>query len=462
MADRRAVQSARVDHFAYRAGELMGERVRLADIAGAVGTPTYVYSRRTMLDHYDRLAGAFADLKPMICFSLKSASNIHLARLLVERGAGLDVVSGGEIHRARVAGCPASSIVYAGVGKTEAEIAYALGAEPAGDLADGESGEPIGLFNVESEPEFELIASVAGRLGVTTNAALRVNPDVDPETHHYITTGRHENKFGVDLGRAVAFFDRFGRNEHVHLTGLHVHIGSSVYQTEPYAEAVRRALGLLDQLASRGFQITTLDLGGGFGADYETGRSPLAAQYAQALTPLLKERVERGLKLILEPGRTIVANAGVLLTRVQFVKQSSEKKFIICDAGMHTLLRPALYQAFHFIWPVNVKPDHVPPERCEAVDLPGLSLCDIVGPICESADFLGLNRRLPCVKRGDLLAVFTAGAYGFSLTSRYNSHPLPAEVLIDDDRATVIRRRETIDDALRQEFEPEELESIAR
>ena len=447
-----------MDHFHYTDGHLFGEDVPLAQIADAVGTPTYVYSALTILDHFDRLTTAFADLAPLICFSVKSCPNIHIARLLVERGAGLDVVSGGELHRARLAGCADDRVVYAGVGKTEHEIAYALGAGASGEFVGAAPGKPIGLFNVESEPEFELIASVADRLGVVTHAALRVNPDVDPKTHRYTTTGKRENKFGVDIEQARDFFERLGAHPNVRLTGLHLHIGSPVCDPAPYVEAIRRVAALMDDLERGGHPIQTLDLGGGFGADYETGQSPNAKDYAQAITPLLKDRVDRGLRVILEPGRTIIANAGALLTRVQFVKDTGDKKFIICDAGMHTLLRPALYQAFHFIWPIRVAPEHVPLRRAEQLDLPGLERCDIVGPICESADFLGQNRCIPPVKRGDLVAVFAAGAYGSSLSSRYNSHTLPAEVLINNDCATIIRQRETIDEALRNELEPSTVE----
>lgn len=443
-----------MDHFRYINGELFGEDVRLADLAAEVGTPTYVYSAATITEHFDRLTQAFAELKPLICFSLKSCSNIHIARMLVERGAGMDVVSGGELHRSRVAGCPDDRVVYAGVGKTEDEIAYALGAAAVGDMEGGAPGDPIRLFNVESEPEFELLSSVAQRVGVTTDAALRVNPDVDPKTHRYTTTGKRENKFGVDIERAREFFRKFGANSHVRLSGLHVHIGSPVYDSAPYVQAISRINELIDELEADGHEIKTLDLGGGFGADYETGRSPAAADYAKAIAPLLKDRVSRGLQVILEPGRTIIGNAGVLLTRVQFVKDSGEKKFVICDAGMHTLIRPALYEAFHFIWPTSVKPEHVPPQRKAELDLPGLELCDIVGPICESSDFLGLGRKLPPVKRGDLLAVFTAGAYGFTLSSQYNGHPMPAEALIQNGDAQIVRRRQTVADLVEPELTP--------
>jgi len=431
-------------------GQLLCEGIPAADLAERFGTPSYIYSRQTLEDHYDKIARAFADLKPLICYSIKSCSNIHICRVLAARGSGMDVVSGGELERAVLAGTSASKVVYAGVGKTDAEIAAALKAG-------------IGYFNIESEPEFEIIAATARRVGVRSHAALRINPDIDPHTHAYTSTGKKESKFGVDIQRAVAFFERFGRDECLKLDALHLHIGSPVYSTEPYVGAIRKALDLMDELARRGYAVSTLDVGGGFGADYETDKSPLATDYAAAIVPLLRDRVKKGLKIILEPGRSISANAGLLLTRVLFVKDgwgtTSEgkavpKKFVICDAGMNTLLRPSLYGAFHFIWPVQVAENFNPPRRGD-IRMPGLELCDVVGPICESGDFLAKDRMLPPVKRGDLLAVFAAGAYGMSMASTYNSQPLPAEVLVEGDGARVIRARQTMGELLADELRSE-------
>ncbi len=469
-----------MDHFIYTDGRLHCEGVDLIDLASHVGTPTYVYSRATLLLHHHRLAQAFAPLKPLICYSVKSCSNISILRLLVEAGAGMDVVSGGELYRARLAECEPDRIVYAGVGKTTEEIADALGegdehvwgvspstpgAASTNPLATAFSRPPtggtIGLFNIESEQEFQAIANIAEALGKRTTAALRVNPDVDPITHKHTTTGTAESKFGVDLRRAREFLRHYSGHSHVRLSGIHIHIGSPVATTAPYVEAITRVLALIDDLAKDGVIIDTLDIGGGFAADYRTGQSLNAADYAAAIVPLLIDRVGSGkLKIILEPGRFISANAGVLLTRVQYVKSSGVKKFIICDAGMHTLIRPALYEAFHFIWPANISPQHEPPEgvRSDLLDLPGLEKCDVVGPICESADFLCQDRALPPVARGDLLAVFTAGAYGMSMASRYNSHPMPAEVLVDEIRSTLIRRRETYTDLVQHELEPRDVE----
>ncbi|HYE03821.1 MAG TPA: diaminopimelate decarboxylase [Phycisphaerales bacterium] len=446
-----------MDHFDYHDGRLQCESADLATLAGLAGTPTYVYSGATFQDHYDRLASAFAELSPLICFSVKACSNLHVLRLLAARGAGMDVVSGGELFRARRAQVPGARIVFAGVGKTDQEIREALGA-PAGD--DAEPEEPIGLFNVESEAEFQTLASIcsAVRASPAPRAALRVNPDVDPGTHHYIATGKAQTKFGVDLDRARAFFRRFGRERCVRLTGLHLHLGSHITDLGVYERALDKTLGLMTDLEAEGYPIETLDLGGGFAAAYRTGSAPTAADYARVIVPRLRERTSAGLRLILEPGRTIAANAGVLLTRVLYVKESGGRKFVVCDAGMHTLIRPALYDAFHFIWPVAVSPDHVPPGREARPDVRGwLEPCDVVGPVCESGDFLAKDRPLPPVARGDLLAVFGAGAYGMSMASRYNSHPLPAEVLVDGDLATLVRRRESYGHLVELEEPAEEL-----
>lgn len=442
-----------MDHFDYRDGVLHCENVDLVALARAAGTPLYVYSTATIGMHYDRLREAFAGLNARICFSVKSCPNLSVLRFLGERGAGMDVVSGGELHRARLAGVPAGQIVYAGVGKSDEEIRLALGF----GHGVGEHSEPIGLLNIESEAEFQNIASIARTLGVRARGALRINPDVDPHTHVYTTTGKRETKFGVDLERARAFFRKYGSDPNLDLCALHLHIGSPVYETGPYVEAVERTLELMSDLEGEGYRITSLDLGGGFGADYETGRSPSAADYAAAIEPLLRRRVEEGLEIVLEPGRSIMANAGVLLIRVLYVKQSGVRQFLVCDGGMHTLLRPALYGSFHFIWPVSVAPQHVPEKRSENMDLPGLVTCDVVGPVCESGDFLGKDRSLPPVAPGDLLAVFGAGAYGISMASRYNSHPLPAEVLVRQSRAELVRRRETYDDLVAHESGPEQL-----
>jgi diaminopimelate decarboxylase len=430
-----------MDHFAYKAGELFCEDVAAETIARAVGTPCFVYSQATLLGHYDRLAKAFAELDPLICFSIKSCANLSICRLLGQRGAGMDLVSGGELHRALLAGADPAQCVYAGVGKTDAEIRQAIDAG-------------VGWLNVESESEFENISAIAQELSAQCRAAMRVNPDVDPKTHRYTSTGKKETKFGVDLERAKAFFKTYGDDRHCQLSGIHLHIGSPVFSAEPYVQAVEKSLWLIDELQRDGHSIGMLDLGGGFGADYESDQSPLASDYAKHIVPLLADRVRAGLKVILEPGRTIVANAGILLLRVLYVKKSGDKTFAICDGGMNDLIRPSHYGSFHFIWPARVKPQHAPMRRAQNMEMPNLAAVDVVGPICESGDFLAIDRALPPLQRGDLLAVFSAGAYGMVMASRYNSMPLPAEALVDGDRVTLVRRRETYDDLTAHEMEP--------
>lgn len=427
-----------MDHFHYKNQSLYCESVAVHSIAETVGTPCYIYSTHTLSEHYTRLQAAFAELDPLICYSVKCCSNVAVLSLLASLGAGMDVVSGGELFRATKAGVPPERIVYAGVGKSDREIENALRAN-------------IGMFNVESEMEFENLARLARTLGVRSSAALRVNPDVDPKTHRYTTTGKRESKFGVDLERAVAFFGAYGADPHIALSGIHLHIGSPVYSTDPYLESVRKALALIDELALRGFRIDTLDLGGGFGADYESDQSPLAADYASAIVPLLRDRVRAGLRIVLEPGRTIAANAGILLTRVEYVKHSGDRRFAICDAGMNALLRPSHYGAFHFVWPTQPAAGMVPPRRARELVLPGLVRTEVVGPLCETGDFIAEDRLLPPVQRGDLLAVFTAGAYGMAMASRYNSHPLPAEVLVNGSSHRTIRARESYEDLVRHE-----------
>ncbi len=430
-----------MDWFHYQNGQLFCEDVNLDDLAAKVATPAYVYSKRTLLHHYDALAAAFAPVDPLICYSIKSCGNIHIIKTLAARGSGMDVVSGGELHRAIVAGVDPTKIVFAGVGKTDAEIRQALTAG-------------IGWFNIESEAEFANIAAIATEMGKFANAALRVNPDVaDPKTHAKTTTGKKESKFGVDLERARQFFATFGGNRHLRLNAIHLHIGSPIYSAAPYVQAITKALDLVADLEKAGHRVATLDIGGGFAADYETGKSPLSAAYAREILPLLAEFKDRGGRVILEPGRYIAANAGVLLTRVQYLKTGGRKKFVIVDSGVHHLIRTAMYDAFHFIWPTRVAPDHVPTQRSATMDLPGLEPADVVGPICESSDVFCKDRPLPPVQRGDLLCIFTAGAYGMVMASNYNAIPRPVEVLIDGSQSTIIRQRETYDDLVALELE---------
>jgi len=441
-----------MDSFSFRNGELFAENVPVRDIAARAGTPCFVYSRATLEDHYDRLVHAFRAIDPLVCYSIKSCPNLGVLRVLAERGAGMDAVSGGELFRAKSAGVPLSKCVYAGVGKTDAEIRYAI------ENGLGAS-EGLGLFNCESEEEFENIARIARGLNATVRVALRINPDVDPKTHRYTSTGKKETKFGVDLERARRFFATYGRDPHAKLEGLHLHIGSPIYTVDPYREAMTKTVALVDELARDGFEIHSIDLGGGFGADYESAQSPPLKDYADAIVPLAKPLYDRGVRFILEPGRTIVANAGILVLSVLYTKTSGDKRFVICDAGMNALLRPSHYGSFHFMWPVAPGTDMTPARRTLDPKLPNTMAQDVVGPLCETGDFLALDRVLPAsIGRGDLLAVFTAGAYGMSMASRYNSSPLPAEVLVSGTSAEIVRRRETFDTLVEHELKPVALE----
>jgi diaminopimelate decarboxylase len=436
-----------MDHFTYRDGHLHCEDLPAGAIADAAGTPCYVYSRATLLEHFRRLEEAFADLDPLICFAVKSCSNLSVCRLLLNAGAGLDLVSGGELHRAMRAGADPARCVYAGVGKTDAEIAAAL-----------EAG--IGWFNVESREELQRIRALATASGRSARVALRVNPDVDARTHRHTTTGTRQTKFGVAIDVCRQLFDECGSDRHCRLAGLHVHLGSPIYSAEPYVTALERVLELLDELTGAGHAVELLNLGGGFGADYETGQSPPPREYAEAIVPMLARRVAGGLRIALEPGRMITANAGILLLTVLYTKSCGQRTFVICDGGMNVLIRPAHYDAFHFIWPCRVETRHVPPRRARELDLPGLVEVDVVGPICETGDFLATQRGLPPVKRGDRLAVFSTGAYGMVMASRYNGMPLPAEVLVEGSGARLIRRRETRDDLIAHELDPTPLAHI--
>ena len=432
-----------MDDFNYHSGQLLCEQVKLDELTRRVGTPVYIYSKHTLTSHYDRLADAFADLNPLICYSIKSCGNIHICTLLAARGAGMDVVSGGELYRAQHAGVQMNKVVYAGVGKTDREIVESIRAK-------------IGCFNIESEAECENIASIARQMDTVCHAALRINPNVvDPKTPDKTRTGATGTKFGVDLDRVVQFFRKYGHDPNLQLTGIHLHIGSPIYSADPYVHAINKALKLIDRLRDDGMTIKTLNMGGGFAADYESSQSPPPADYAARIVPLLRSFVKDGGRIIIEPGRMISANAGALLTRVQYVKRSGGKKFIIVDSGENHLIRPAMYDSFHFIWPTQVPPIHEPKQRQQELDMPGLERCDVVGPICETGDFFAKDRLLPPVERGDLLCIFTAGAYGMVMASNYNAMPRPAEILIDGANSTIIRRCETYDDLIAAEVEME-------
>ena len=422
-----------MDFFNYKNGELFCEDVPAERIAREVGTPAYVYSKATLLHHYRQVAEAFAPLKPTICYSIKSLGNLHVCRVLAEAGCGFDVTSGGELFRALRAGGDPKKMIYAGVGKTDEEIADAINAG-------------IAAFNLESEEEIENVDRVASSLGKPAVGAIRVNPDVDPgaKTHVKTTTGKKETKFGVDIERAERVFEQYRYLRHLRIGGIHIHIGSPIYTVEPYVDAVRKVTALIDRLTERGHKIEWFDVGGGFGVNYERPDQALpVAEHAKALVPLLKDKPYR---IAFEPGRYIAGNAGVLLTRVLYRKTGGEKKFVIVDAGMNDLIRPTLYESYHHIWPVRPDPANLTEERTRAFEPRGGEVVDVVGPICESGDYLATGRALPPTKRGDLLAVFTAGAYGFAMSSNYNNRPRAPEVLVDGDRFKVVRRRETYED----------------
>lgn len=428
-----------MDHFEYRDGALFCEDAGVEDIAADTGTPVYVYSTATLLHHYRAFARAFAPLEATVCYSIKSLANLSILKLLAAEGASFDVTSGGELARAVEAGGDMSTVVFAGVGKTDTEISAAIEAE-------------IGLFNIESEAEFENLSRLSASAGRRSRAALRLNPDVyDPQTHRYTATGKKESKFGVDIERAVRFFERYGHDDNVLLDGIHIHIGSPIYSAQPYVEAITRTLAVIDRLREGGFDIRTLDIGGGYAADYDQGASPTAADYAGRIVPLLKDA---GLEIIIEPGRQISCNSGILVTRVQYIKQAGDRQFVIVDAAMTDLIRPALYDGRHVVYPVNPGADQVPTQRRTDYRAPGGVKVDVVGGVCEGSDFLAKDRVIPAVKRGDLLAVFSVGAYGFVMASQYNTRPRAPEVLVDGAAWRTIRRRETYDDIVALERDP--------
>jgi diaminopimelate decarboxylase len=423
-----------MDYFNYKNGKLFAEDVKVEEIAAKVGTPVYIYSKATFTEHLRRIEKAYSELDAIVCYSVKACGNINILKFIARMGSGFDIVSGGELYRARQAGADSSKIVYAGVGKTDTEITEAVKAG-------------IGYFNIESEAELENLIRLAKNTKSAKSkplkAALRVNPDVDPKTHIYTATGKKETKFGVDIERARKVFADYGKDKLVKLCAIHMHLGSAGKSVEPYSEALEKTLALIDQLRSDGFTIEAMDIGGGYGADYITDLAPSAADYAAAIVPLLKGK---NLKLILEPGASIAANAAILVTQVLYLKIGGAKKFVIVDAGMNDLIRPPLYDAFHFIWPVKTDKKFVPKRRDKDLHIDGTEIVDVVGPVCESADFFAKERALPPVKRGDLISIFTAGAYGFSMSSNYNARCRAAEVLVDGNKFRIIRKRETYKD----------------
>ena len=410
-----------VSPFQYHHQTLHAEGVPLADIAQAHGTPCYVYSRRRILDCYDQYRRALEGRSALVCFAVKANGNLGVLRTLADAGCGFDIVSGGELARARAAGAPADRIVFSGVGKTAAEIDYAL-------------REGIACFNVESVPELHAIDAVARRLGRRAPVSLRINPDVDPLTHPYISTGLKDNKFGIPARDAVAVYREAAGMAGLEAVGIDCHIGSQITQLSPYLEAADRLLDLVDAIESAGIRLRHVDFGGGLGIVYRDDTPPDIGAYVSALLARLDRRGRQSMAVYLEPGRSLVGDAGVLLTRVEYLKTGETRDFAIVDAAMNDLLRPTLYDAWMNVVPVR-------PRQGEAREY------DIVGPVCESGDWLARERSL-CLEPGDLLAIECAGAYGMSMSSNYNSRGRAAEVLVDGKRASLVRRRETIDDQL--------------
>ncbi|MEK4032738.1 diaminopimelate decarboxylase [Methylocystis sp. IM3] len=417
-------------HFDYRGGALYAEDVAVSDIAAAAGTPFYVYSAATIRRHFRVFAEAFQGLEALVCYAMKANSNQAVLRLLAKEGAGMDVVSGGELARAIAAGVPGSKITFSGVGKTDEEIAAALDAN-------------IFCFNVESEPELEAISRIAGARGVAAPVSLRVNPDVDARTHKKISTGKAENKFGVPLSRAREVYARAARLSGIRICGADMHIGSQLTDLEPFDEAFSLLAELVTDLRADGHDISHVDLGGGLGIPYHEGDDP-QSYHPERYAEIVRRRFGGlGCKLVFEPGRLIVGNAGVLVTRVIYVKQGEAKTFLIVDTGMNDLVRPTLYDAWHDIIPVRE-----PVGRKEIV-------ADVVGPVCETGDYLALDRRLPEALPGELLAILTSGAYGAVQAGTYNTRPLIPEVLVDGDRFAIIRPRPSVSELIAMDHVPE-------
>jgi diaminopimelate decarboxylase len=413
-----------LDEFHYEGGGLYCEEVPLSEIARDVGTPLYVYSHGALESAYRELDEAFGDLDHLVCYAVKANGNLAVLRALASFGAGADIVSGGELYRAMRAGFDPKKVVFAGVGKTEKELMAGL-------------GERILLFNVESASELEHLDRLASRHGKRARVALRVNPDVDAETHEHVATGRAIDKFGIPTEEALALAERVAEYRSVDLIGVHQHIGSQITKLAPFTESVEKSAGLVDELKSRGFDIRYFNIGGGLGIRYKDEEALKPKELVDAIRPALETT---GVKILCEMGRYIAARAGALLTRVVYRKKSGEKDFIVADAGMNDLLRPSLYDAHHEVRSVN--------------ENGSVANADLVGPVCESGDYLARDRELPDAGEGDLLAIMCTGAYGFSMASNYNSRPRPAEVLVRGERWAVAREREGYADLVKGELVP--------
>jgi diaminopimelate decarboxylase len=410
-----------MDHFEYKNGQLYAEQVALSDIAGQVGTPCYVYSRATLERHWNAFNTAFGDYPHQICYAVKANGNLAILNLLTRLGSGFDIVSGGELLRVIAAGGDPAKTIFSGVCKQNWEIREAL-----------EAG--VGCFNIESEGELQSISRIAGELGVQARISVRINPDVDPKTHPYISTGLKENKFGLSTDKAMEVYKQAAKDKNIQIHGVACHIGSQLTELAPFKDALDRVLHFIDQLGHLGIEISHIDFGGGLGVRYSDEQPPSPNDYWQILFSRISDRAGR-IPVTIEPGRAIMGNAGILLTRVHFIKKGEKSNFCVVDAGMNDLIRPALYQAYQEIIEVD-KSTHSSREVTE-------DIYDVVGPVCESGDFLGKQRQLS-VTENDLLAVRTAGAYGSVMSSNYNSRPRPAEVLVDGNRIHVIKPRESL------------------
>jgi len=414
-----------MDFFSYKGNELYAEDVPVRALAEKYGTPLYIYSYKTLLRHFKSYDEAYKDFPHIVCYALKANTNAAVLRLLAKNGCGADIVSGGELFRAMKAGIPSEKIVYAGVGKTEDEIRSALKAK-------------ILMFNVESEDELREIDRVAGRMRTKAPVALRINPDIDAKTHPYISTGMREHKFGISIDDALENYRLASRLKNIRVAGVQKHIGSQITKITPFVDALKRILVLLDELNRRKFDIKYLDIGGGLGITYADEKPPVPADIAKKLLPIINGR---NITLLMEPGRSIVGNAGILVTKVLYLKKGEGKEFVIVDAGMNDLMRPSLYDAYHHIVPVARKKRN-------------MIKTDIVGPICESGDFLAKGRKIEKVNRGEYLSVMSAGAYGMSMSSNYNSRPFVAEVMVNGKTHSLIRKRGSYEDLIRNEIMP--------
>jgi len=412
-------------HFHYKGNELHAEDVSIREIVAKVGSPVYIYSRATLERHFKVMDEAFTELPHTICFSVKANSNLAVLKTFINLGGGVDIVSGGELFRALKAGVEPRKVVYSGVGKKDEEIEYALNSD-------------ILMFNVESEQELDRINGIAGRLGKKAAIAIRVNPDVDPETHPYISTGLKQAKFGINIERSLAQYSRAKEMENLRILGVDCHIGSQLTKISPFVDAIGKLKRLISGIQEMGIELKFFDIGGGLGIRYGEEEPPLPMEYGKAV---VEETKDLGLHLLFEPGRNLVGNAGILAAKCLYTKEGEEKNFVIVDAAMNDLARPSLYGSYHGVQAVTREQN-------------GSIIADIVGPICESGDFLAKDREIPNFRQGDLVAFMSAGAYGFTMSSNYNSRPRVAEVMVDGGKFEVIRERETWDDLIKGERIP--------